>query len=100
MLGVYLDLKREQLDAIERDHPRDNNRCKIDMLGCWLDTTTNPTWEAVAEALDLMGKRKVADTIRKKYSTKGILHLCSIVSLEMQHIHTTSLLLGLRRIRG
>ena len=50
------------------------------MLICWLDSTTTPTWEAVAEALDRMEQGRIADEIRRKYvisttTTEGaILH--------------------------
>ena len=38
-------------------------------LCCWLDNTTNPTWEAIAEALYLMDAHAVAAIIRRKYVT-------------------------------
>jgi len=46
------------------------------MLACWLLQCTNPTWEAVAQALDLMKECRVASDIKKKYiitsaSTEG-----------------------------
>ena len=68
-LGVNLDLKRYQLSEIESNHRGDDKRCRTEMLGYWLDNTTTPTWEAVAEALCLMEAHAVADKIRRKYIT-------------------------------
>ena len=68
-LGVNLDLKRHQLSEIEKNHRGDDKRCRTEVLGCWLDNTTNPTWKAVAEALYLMEAQSVADNIKIKYMT-------------------------------
>ena len=68
-LGVNLDLKRHQLSEIEKNHRGDDKRCRTEVLGCWLDNTTNPTWKAVAEALYLMEAYSVADNIKRKYIT-------------------------------
>ena len=70
-LGVNLDLKRHQLSEIEKNHRGDDKRCRTEVLGCWLDNTTNPTWKAVAEALYLMEAHSVADTIQRKYITSN-----------------------------
>ena len=82
-LGVNLDLKRHQLSEIGRNYHGDDKRCKTEVLGCWLDNTTNPTWEAVAEALCLMDTHAVAHSIRRKYitsttTTEGIVLLYSV----------------------
>ena len=66
-LGVNLDLKSHQLGTIEKNHCGDNERCRTEVLICWLDNTTTPTWEAVAEALDQMEQGRVADELRRKY---------------------------------
>lgn len=66
-LGVNLDLKSYQLGTIEKNHRGDDERCRTEVLICWLDNTTTPTWEAVAEALDQMEQGRVADELRKKY---------------------------------
>ena len=69
LLGVSLDLKPHQLKEIENNYHGDTKRCKTEVLICWLDNTTNPTWEAVAEALDQMDAHGVAAIIRRKYVT-------------------------------
>ena len=68
-LGVNLELKLQQLGIIERNHRGDDERCRTEMLGCWLDNTTTPTWDAVAEALYQMDEHRVADEIRRKHIT-------------------------------
>ena len=67
-LGIYLDLKTHQLDAIEKNHHGDNERCRTEMLNAWLNSTTTPTWEAIVEALRQMEQGGVADNIQKKYN--------------------------------
>ena len=79
-LGINLDLKRHQISEIERNHRGDEKRCKTEILGCWLDNCAEPTWAAVAEALDLMEVHTVAEKIRHKYissttTTQGIAFL-------------------------
>ena len=68
-LGVSLDLSYNRLRIIEMKNLGDNERCKLEMLADWLDNTTNPTWEAIVEALYLMDEHKVAKQIRRKYIT-------------------------------
>lgn len=80
-LGVNLDLKSHQLTEIERNHRGNDQRCKTEMLACWQNSTTTPTWEAVAEALCLMEAHTVANKIRRKFiitcatTTEGIILL-------------------------
>ena len=68
LLGIKLGVKPHNLEKIEGNHPGDSERCKADMLACWILSCTTPcTWEAVAQALDKMEKHKVAEEIRKKH---------------------------------
>ena len=69
LLGVELGLKRYQLTEIESNHRGDVRRCKAEVLSCWLDNTTAPTWKAVVEALDQMDEHRAAGEIRKKFIT-------------------------------
>ena len=78
---MNLGLKRHQLNEIESNHRGDNKRCKSEVLGCWLDNTTSPTWTAVTEALDEMDEHTVAENIRRKYITEGIVLLHSLKSI-------------------
>ena len=68
-LGVNLDLNHHLLKGIENNYSGNDQRCMTEVLICWLDNTTNPTWEAVFEALRLMGEHAVAAIIQRKYIT-------------------------------
>jgi len=89
---VNLDLKNYQLSEIGRNYRGDVKRCKTEMLACWLENTTTPTWEAISEALCLMEAHAVADKIRRKYTistatTEGMALLysvCIIMDVSMQ----------------
>ena len=67
LLGVNLGLQGHQLRAIERNYPHDNDRLKTETLDFWQRNAKSATWEAVAQALCLMGEHVVADAIRRKY---------------------------------
>ena len=76
LLGINLDLKVSDLEIIRENHAGNSRCCMTEMLACWVLQCTNPTWEAVAKALDLMKERRVASDIKKKYiitsaSTEG-----------------------------
>ena len=69
-LGINLDLEVFQLNIIDSNHRGNEERCKAEMLSCWLyKQDTTHTWEAVAKALNLMGEYKVECVIREKYIT-------------------------------
>ena len=71
-LGINLDLQSHHLKIIQRNFGGDDQRCKAEMLACWLQSVTAPTWEAVVEALDQMDECQVASKIRRNYSTSTI----------------------------
>ena len=88
-LGVNLDLKHHKLSEIEKNHRGDDKRCRTEVLGCWLDNTTNPTWEAVAEALYLMEAHAAVNNIQSKYITSittdegiGLLYSCMCIPVD------------------
>ena len=61
-------MNAEQLTTIEMRHQGAVESCKVEMLDCWLHSTSNPTWEGVVKALYLMEKyNEVAETIEIKY---------------------------------
>ena len=70
LLGVKLGLEDHELRVIDQDFRGDGSeRCKHEVLSCWLRTAKLPTWKAVADALHLMGEHKVASKIQTKYCT-------------------------------
>ena len=65
-------MKRHQLNEIEKRYQGDVKRCKNELLSCWLNNTTTPTWEAIVVALCLMEAHTAADVIQKKFITSSI----------------------------
>ena len=89
LLGIKLGLEDHELRTIERNHRGDNERCKYEVLICWLLNATLPTWKAVADALQLMGENTVAWKIQAKYCSSstatGMYLLCIIFSALKTH---------------
>ena len=53
MLGVYLNVPVSQLNKIQSVHAQDGvERCKLEMLQYWLDTTMTASWKDIARALE------------------------------------------------
>ena len=71
LLGVKLGMEPHELGTIEKNYYGDSVRCKHEMLVCFLQTAKRPTWEAVANALCLMGKHTVALRIRTKHCSSS-----------------------------
>ena len=71
LLGVKLGVKAHELRTIEKNYPRDNVRCKHEMLSHWLQSAKVTTWKAVADALCKMGKHAVASKLRKKHCSSS-----------------------------
>ena len=67
-LGIHLGVRADDLDAIEKNYPRDLDMCKIKMFAEWLRCDTNPTYEKLTRALAAIGKRGLAESV---YSTQG-----------------------------
>ena len=52
-IGIFLDLKPEQLEIIKMDNPADTKRSCNDMFIKWLQTDSSASWEKLFNALDL-----------------------------------------------
>ena len=113
-LGVKLELEDHELRTIERNYRGDGNeRCKLEMLSCWLRSGKLPTWKAITDALHLMGEHAAALKIQAKYCSPstvttdiaGTYVFMNLWVLGMQRelyryierFHVTSLPSGLRR---
>ena len=88
-LGVKLGMKAHELATIEKNYHGDNERCKVEMLSHCLESGKLPTWIAVADALQLMGKHEVASRIRVKHCSSSIKSadtagMCPFVCLELR----------------
>ena len=51
MLGIHLGVKRHKLKQIEVQHPRDIERCKLEMVVCWRQSDSTASWPKLKEAL-------------------------------------------------
>ena len=71
-LGVQLEVKAHDLATIERNYHGDTARCKLEMLNHYLESGKLPTWKAVADALQLMGKHEVASKIRAEHCSSSV----------------------------
>ena len=63
LLGLQLGVTADDLDVIERNYPRDNHMCKAKMFGAWLRMETSATYEKLARALVVVGKRNIAEAM-------------------------------------
>ena len=68
-LGVKLGLEDHELRTIEQNNRGD--RCKLEMLSCWLRSGKPPTWKAIIDALQLMGEHTVAAKIQAKHCSSS-----------------------------
>ena len=68
-LGQLLNVSEDALDSIEKSHDTNIGRC-IEMLQCWITNSKNPTWEAVQEALRIIGESVIAAEITRKYDIR------------------------------
>ena len=64
-------MKPHELATIEKNYHGDNERCKLEMFNSCLESNKLPTWKAVTDALQLMGKHEVALKIRAKYCSSS-----------------------------
>ena len=65
-LGVQLGVPPCTLSIIEKNHPRDINRCKSEVLTWWLRNAKECSWKKMAQALEMMEYRVLADKLREK----------------------------------
>ena len=77
---MNLGLKVHQLHVIERNYHKDITRCKTEMLDIWLHDSRYPSWEAVIDALCLMGMFTVALRIKREHcSSTTTVGMCLFV---------------------
>lgn len=62
-LGLQLGVSIDELDVIERKHPRDNHMCKIKMFGAWLRSDTSASYKKLVKALAAVEKRSIAEAV-------------------------------------
>ena len=79
-LWINLGLQPSQLRQIEQQFLRDSDRCKIEVVDLWLQSTPGASWRHVITALREMGDMRTAETIEMKYvqGARGITIQCSV----------------------
>ncbi len=67
-IGTYLEIAGTTLMAIQTQCLNRPQQCLMAMLDVWLARPDPPpTWEAVIEAVEFVGKGDVAKQIRERY---------------------------------
>ena len=78
LLGAYLSVPVYKLNEIQStSEHRGVERCKLDMLQYWLNTTMTASWRDIARALEQMDKLTLAAKLKRKYlwSTTSGMHI-------------------------
>ena len=69
-IGVELQVDDGELRQIKQDNINDSKSCLRELFRKWLtQTSPEPSWAAIAEALENLGHEDLARTIRSKYVT-------------------------------
>ena len=74
-IGIELDLKKNDLDAINATNGSDTDACFREMLSLWLKQTKSlPTWSKMIRALKrpAVGFQRLAEDIEKKLTERYI----------------------------
>ena len=66
-LGIRLGLLPGQLRQIEKEHPGDIERRKVEVVDLWLQSTPGASWRHIVTALREMGELTTAERIELKY---------------------------------
>ena len=70
MLGVYLELPREELSQIERKFESHGlRRCQTELFDLWMKSNPKASWELIAAALEKCGEKALAEDVRKRHSS-------------------------------
>ena len=68
MLGAYLNVPVRELKKIKATHTQDGaDRCKLEMLQYWLDTTMTASWKNIARALERLNMLTLAARLKLNY---------------------------------
>ena len=66
-LGIQLGIDPSELDEIEKDHPRDVDRQKTEMIKYWLHNLPDASWATLANAMERMGGHAwLVEALRKQ----------------------------------
>jgi len=67
-LGIQLGVPDDELKQIESNYTRDNSRCKSEMLSYWFHNAEEQSWDVIADALEKIDYRTLANKIRRRPS--------------------------------
>lgn len=68
ILGIQLGMSHGSLKSIEVNRQRDPQNCLLDVLEMWLQQVNPPpTWAAVIDAVEFIGKMRIGKDLRHKY---------------------------------
>ena len=74
-LGIYLRLPQGKLDAIEADFPTDTEKRRIRLVRVWVISSPDPPcWWLLAQALEQVDHRVLANQIKQQHSKYRIQH--------------------------
>jgi len=74
-LGIQLGVPDYELSQIQSNYPRDNSRCKSEMLSYWFNNAEQQSWDVIADALGEINHRRLANEIQG-HPSKGMLEYC------------------------
>ena len=67
ILGIQLGISHGSLKSIELKYRQDPHNCLLEVLEMWLQQVDPPpTWAAVIDAVEFMGKKQLGRQLRKK----------------------------------
>ena len=68
MLGAYLNVPVRELKKLKSAYAQDGvERCKLEMLQYWLDTTMTASWKDIARALEQLNMLTLAARLKLKH---------------------------------
>ena len=97
-LGLKLGLRKNTLDAIERNHPGDVSRCLTECLSKWLSRADNvdskggATFDSLSDALKSMNENAAADKLDQESKLISLIVLVLTVcvySIYLLFMHDT-----------
>ena len=69
-LGLQLEITIAKLDLIEKKHPKEPERCKLDVLDFWFANAQDRSWQALLKALEAMEKHgRLVRRLNSEYCT-------------------------------
>ena len=67
-VGIQLDISREILDAIEKNHHGDVGQQRSKVIGKWYSSPGDHTWEVLANAIERIGGHgRLVEKLRRKH---------------------------------